>query len=219
MEDAIAAAGVNTDERKYLKVGINTDAQSWYLEDLAKYEWDGPKVQYDTDQLIEFYEKLCSDHPLLELIEDGFAGPDIQGYRKCIDKFARERPEVFVGVCSLFDSNLDRIREFTQMIAIDSDEDEAAEEKKEGEEVPEDQRASPAPEAVPEKESKPDPKEAKKPDKPEKGLKGKKASTQEEAPPVEVVDPNKKPDPNANKFIPGAIHLRRELLPTTHQLQ
>ena len=44
LEDAIAAAGVNTDEQRYLKIGVNTDAQSWYVEDLAKYEWDGPKV-------------------------------------------------------------------------------------------------------------------------------------------------------------------------------
>ena len=100
------------------------------------------------------------------------------------------------------------------MIQIDSEDDEAAEEKKEGEEGdPTDPRASPAPEVIPEKDSKLDNK------KPEKGIKGKKGSTQEEAPPVQEVDPNKKPDPNANKFVPGAIHLRRELVATTNQLQ
>lgn len=44
IEDAIAATGANTDQKKYLKIGINTDAHSWYLEDANKYEWDGPKV-------------------------------------------------------------------------------------------------------------------------------------------------------------------------------
>jgi hypothetical protein len=31
IEDAIASVGVNTDQRKYLKIGINTDAQSYFL--------------------------------------------------------------------------------------------------------------------------------------------------------------------------------------------
>ena len=31
IEDAIAAVGVNNDQRKYLKIGINTDAQSYFI--------------------------------------------------------------------------------------------------------------------------------------------------------------------------------------------
>lgn len=103
LEDAIAAVGVNTPEQKHLTIGINTDAHNWYLEDLKKYEWDGPKVSYDHDQLIEFYEKLVADHPLLEYIEDGFSGAsDIQGIKKCIDKFQRYHPQVIIGTGHMF---------------------------------------------------------------------------------------------------------------------
>ena len=49
IEDAIAAVGINNDETKYLKIGINADAQNWFVEDGAKYDWDGPKNLMDAD--------------------------------------------------------------------------------------------------------------------------------------------------------------------------
>ena len=33
LEDAIAAVGINTDDVKYLKIGVNADAQNWFVED------------------------------------------------------------------------------------------------------------------------------------------------------------------------------------------
>lgn len=48
LEDAIAHAGVNKDGENILKIGVNTDAQGWFLEDLNRYEWE-PKTQYDTN--------------------------------------------------------------------------------------------------------------------------------------------------------------------------
>ena len=48
MEDVINQMGINTPESKKLKIGLNTDASSWYLEDLTKYEYDGPKMQFDS---------------------------------------------------------------------------------------------------------------------------------------------------------------------------
>ena len=49
LEDAIGQLGINTSDRKYVKIGINTDSHNWYLDDVQKYDWDGPKIQYDTD--------------------------------------------------------------------------------------------------------------------------------------------------------------------------
>lgn len=43
LEDAINSVNVNTDEKKFLKIGINTDAQNWFVDDLNKYEWE-PKT-------------------------------------------------------------------------------------------------------------------------------------------------------------------------------
>ena len=47
LEDAISHVDVNTEDMKVLKIGVNTDAQNWFLDDLNRYEWE-PKAQYDT---------------------------------------------------------------------------------------------------------------------------------------------------------------------------
>ena len=60
---------------------------------MNRYEWE-PKTQFEPTQLIEFYEKMITDHPLIEYIEDGFADKDIQGYKRCIDKFSETLPVV-----------------------------------------------------------------------------------------------------------------------------
>ena len=73
MEDAIAAVGINTEETKYLKIGINADAHNWFVEEESKYDWDGPKNLMESEKVIDFYLKICTDHPLLEFIEDPFA--------------------------------------------------------------------------------------------------------------------------------------------------
>jgi len=94
MEDAITATGANTDGKKYLKIGVNTDAHSYYLEDANKYDWDGAKVQYDEDQLIDFYEKLINEHPLLEYIEDAFTASHIPAHKKFLAKLKASHPNV-----------------------------------------------------------------------------------------------------------------------------
>lgn len=102
LEDAIASVGVNSEERHPLKIGLNCDSKNWYIEDLHKYEWDGPKNQFDDNQLIDFYDKMINDHPLLEYIEDPFANKDIKGLKKFIDKMKETHPKVRVGINSMF---------------------------------------------------------------------------------------------------------------------
>jgi enolase len=84
LEEAIVTIGINNDTKKFLKIGVNTDAQNWFAD--GKYEWEGPKTQWDSDQLSDFYDKLVNDHPLVEFLEDGFAKTDIKGYKKYIAK-------------------------------------------------------------------------------------------------------------------------------------
>lgn len=137
LEDAIAAVGINTDETKYLKIGINADAQNWFVEEGAKYDWDGPKNLMDADQVMEFYQKICADHPLVELIEDPFALKDIKAHKKFCEKLKETNPNVKVSIKELFESNLEITKEYTQFITPESDdEEEAAEEeaKKSGDE-------------------------------------------------------------------------------------
>jgi len=87
MEDAIAAVQVNTDQKKYLKYGINTDMDSYFIREQNKYDVEGPKNLFDQDMLTEYYVKLATDHPLIEYIEDPMADGDIVGYQKIIKRF------------------------------------------------------------------------------------------------------------------------------------
>ena len=40
------------------------------------------KVQSTKDQMIEYYIKMCQDHPLLTYIEDPFGDNDMDSYRR-----------------------------------------------------------------------------------------------------------------------------------------
>ena len=209
IEDAIASTGINTDQRKYFKIGINTDAISWFLEDANKYEWDGPKVQYDEDQLIDFYDKILNDHPLVEYIEDAFAPSHIQPYKKFQAKLRESRPNVMVATGhGLMKTDIEVIKEHTQMIQPDSEDEEeipTSPSKLQGESGAEDSAAEKSVQESPEKV---DPKSAKKDEK--KGAKkdDKKGGKNvvDEAP-KEEQNENKKPDPNFNKFCPDVIRL------------
>ena len=202
LEDAITSVGSfkvgkDEEERQPFKIGVSCDSNNWFVEEANKYEWDGPKNQMDVDQLIEFYEKMCNDHPLLEYIEDPMQKGEIKGVKKFMEKLTTSHPKVKVGINSMFNSNLDTIKEFTQLIQEDSEEEE---EPVEGEE----QEKPPAEEVPPAEEK---PKEVKK---------GKKGEVIEEA---EVEDPNKKPDPNALKFIPGGIRISKNTVGMMSSLQ
>ena len=154
------------------------------------------------DQLIDFYEKMVNDHPLLEYIEDPFAKGDVKGVKKFIEKLRESHPNVRVGINSMFNSDIENIREYTQMIQEESEEEEEAEEKVE--EAPVEAEVPPVVE---------DKKEEKKDDKKKGGKKGEVVEV------VEEEDPNKKPDPNALKFIPGGIHLSKSSVNTISSLQ
>lgn len=136
LEDAINQAGINNDKKKYIKLGINADAQSWFLEDSQRYDWDGPKNTMDQNQLMDFYDKLVNDHPLLEYIEDAFAVSDIKTLKKYILK-KREQGSVNIGVQTLFNNDLRVIKEYTTYIQPDSD-DEADKTMTQTKQTPED---------------------------------------------------------------------------------
>jgi len=177
--------------------------------------------------LIDFYEKLITDHPLLEYIEDAFANSDIQGHRKFIKKIKEKHEDaVKVGISALFESNLETVKEYTQLIQEESDEeeeepkpDEAAEAEpaEGGEATPEDPTASIDKTEVSKSKDKSASRgtpAAAAPPEPKKGAK--KGKGEAVAAPVEVEDPNKKPDPNINKVIPGIVHLKRENVSTIY---
>lgn len=232
IEDSIVASGANTEQKKYLKIGVNTDAQGWYIEDANKYEWDGPKVQYDEDQLIDFYEKMLNEHPLVEYIEDAFTPAHIQPYKKFLAKLRESKPNVLVAAGhQLMQTNLDQIKELTQMIQPDSEEEEElpaeASRLQGAESGAEDSAAERSGTESPDKKE--DEKAPEKKDDKKKGAKddkkgGKKDAKKgakevvEESPKEEPVE-NQKPDPNFNKFCPDIIRLSRSHCPMVNQFQ
>ena len=98
LEDAISSIGINNEEYQSLKIGVSCDSNNWYIEDVHKYEWDGPKNQFDENQLSDFYDKMINDHPLLEYIEDPFSKGDVKAVKKFIEKMQVSHPGVRIGI-------------------------------------------------------------------------------------------------------------------------
>lgn len=55
VEEAIATV------KEKVSIGIVWQADLFYNPDKKNYELDNPKQPFDTDQLIEYYFKLCND--------------------------------------------------------------------------------------------------------------------------------------------------------------
>ena len=118
---------------------------------------------------------------------------------------------------------MDTVKDYTQLIVEESDEDEdepkaddaaEAEPVQEGDGTPEDPTTSnDKAEASKSKDKSRGTPAAAQQEPPKKaGKKGKEVV----AAPVEVEDPNKKPDPNVNKVIPSIVHLKRESVSTIY---
>lgn len=97
MEDAITISGANDDGRKVFSLGINCDADQSFNKDPKdpnKYEQEGQKVQYDGNQMIDYYCKMLQDHPLVTYIEDAFAQYDFDTHKAFREKLSAEHSHV-----------------------------------------------------------------------------------------------------------------------------
>ena len=59
IEDAITSVGVNTNDRKYLQIGINADGHSSYQEESGRYDIEGPKNLYDQTMMADYFVKMA----------------------------------------------------------------------------------------------------------------------------------------------------------------
>ena len=92
--------------------GIDCNGNNYYTSESNTYEMDGFKKPPDNEQMIDFYIKLCKDHPLLKYLEDPLANNDLRGYSKLFDKFNTECPDVNIVLKRLIDdkiANLNKI--------------------------------------------------------------------------------------------------------------
>ena len=95
-----------------LYFGIDCNANNYYNETNNTYEMDGFKKPPEIDELINFYIKLCDEHPLLKYLEDPLCNNDSEGWKKLIDKFSEEKPDVKIVNKRIYNDdfqNLDNI--------------------------------------------------------------------------------------------------------------
>lgn len=88
---------------KKIGYGFDCAATHWYNAKTKKYTLEG--VDYTTDQLFDYYKKLCKDYPIIS-IEDPFAEDDIKG-------FTRATKELGIQIVGddFYCTNPERIRE------------------------------------------------------------------------------------------------------------
>ena len=110
--------------------GIDCNANNYYSEETGLYEMDGFKKQPDKEQLIDFYLKLATDHPLLKYLEDPMADADLRGWAKLLEKFASTKPEVKIASKSLIGNDILKLGEVIDRKEIE-EEEEKEEDKKE----------------------------------------------------------------------------------------
>ena len=60
-------------------------------------------------EYIDFYIKLCKDHPLLKYLEDPLSNTDLRGYSKLFDKFKTECPNVKIVLKRLVQDKLSNL--------------------------------------------------------------------------------------------------------------
>ena len=92
-----------------LYYGIECNANNYYIETDGTYEMDGFKKPPTTEELIDFYIKLCQDHPLLKYIEDPIADKDERGWGKLLEKFISDKPDVKISSKSLISDNISKL--------------------------------------------------------------------------------------------------------------
>ena len=105
MENIIAEMGI----ADCFYFGIDCNGNNFYSQETNTYEMDGFKKPPDNDQLIDFYIKLCKDHPLLKYLEDPLSDNDLRGYSKLMDKFNTECPDVKIVLKRLVKDKIDRL--------------------------------------------------------------------------------------------------------------
>lgn len=80
---AISAAGYIAGEQ--VSIGLDVASTEFYKDGF--YEFEGQKLS--SDQMIEFYEKLISDYPIIS-IEDGLAEEDWLGWKELTEKLGKK---------------------------------------------------------------------------------------------------------------------------------
>jgi len=97
-------------EGNKITIGIDCNANNFYSDAAKKYEMDGFKQPIENDQLIEFYLKYCSEHPLISYLEDPISELDLIGWKKLTTKF-EGKPNFYISGKSLFMDSIQGLKD------------------------------------------------------------------------------------------------------------
>ena len=79
IEDTVAQSGFALGEDFLL--GIDCNAEEYFLKDTQKYEMEGFKLPPDANQLTEFYVKLLNDKPYIGMLFDPYIAEDLNSWK------------------------------------------------------------------------------------------------------------------------------------------
>lgn len=102
---AIEEAGYTTDE---VKIALDAAASEWYDEDSSTYIPPKRMKQYSSEQLIDYWEALCKQYPMLFSLEDGLDQRDIDGWKILTERLGNRL--MLVGD-DLFVTNVNRLHD------------------------------------------------------------------------------------------------------------
>lgn len=84
MDDAINQVNL----KGAVTIGLSFQGDLLYNPDQKKYELENPKQLLDENQLIDYYTKLCTDKPVISMLEDPLIPDSLEGWQKLKDKTA-----------------------------------------------------------------------------------------------------------------------------------
>ena len=110
--EAIKKAGYDTDT---VKLAIDAAASEW-ANSKGGYDLLKRKENMTTDRLIDYWQQLWSDYPLIS-IEDGLDQRDFEGWKKLTDKIGKDKSKMMLVGDDLFVTNTERLRKGISMNA------------------------------------------------------------------------------------------------------
>ena len=110
LTDAINSSGANTDKGSVASIGVNWESESFYNPETNKYDMEGPKNLFETEQMADWYIKMLKDNPLITYIEDPFW--EIKGYQIFHNKLkdAGLDSHVNYGISTFYKGNIETLK-------------------------------------------------------------------------------------------------------------
>ncbi len=85
--EAIKASGYEAG--KDIMLALDAAASEFYDKEINKYRLSGEGVEKSADELVDYYEDLCTRYPIIS-IEDGFSEDDWDGWKKMTDRLGKK---------------------------------------------------------------------------------------------------------------------------------